>query len=51
MKQAISVSQTDNYPVYFKASKTFLGDQKYIYNQYITFSLCVTQKFAAWSNR
>lgn len=37
--QAAAVSQIDDNPVYFYAPKQYLGDQRFIYNQDMEFTL------------
>lgn len=39
IEQAIAVSQLGNDSIYFFAPKKFLGDQRFIYNQEIIFTL------------
>lgn len=40
---AAAVSQNDNYPVFFYAPEKYLGDQRFIYNQELSFKLRVQQ--------
>uniref|UniRef100_A0A915EBM3 Laminin subunit gamma-1 n=1 Tax=Ditylenchus dipsaci TaxID=166011 RepID=A0A915EBM3_9BILA len=50
-EQAIAISQIDYYPVYFLAPSKFLGDQRFAFNQLISFTLRVQQDFAAGGNK
>lgn len=47
LDKAAAVTQLDNYPIYFFVPKKYLGDQRFAYNQDLSFTLRVQLSDAA----
>ncbi|KAI6173803.1 hypothetical protein M3Y98_01121600 [Aphelenchoides besseyi] len=43
LDKAVAISQLDHYPVYFFAPKKYLGDQRFAYNQELSFTFRLQQ--------
>lgn len=52
-EKAIQVSQLYNCPVYFFAPKKYLGDQRFVYNQEIIFTLQIQRSYSGggWASK